>query len=212
MSARLKPRPVRIVPSRDRAAKAAALVLCSWWGLTASFTDYADRLAAAGITAGLSDLMEGQTPRTEAAARALRKAPRAEPMYRSLQRDLRDLREAAGTESVAVIGFSMGAHWAVWLSQQPNNPIRHVVLYYGARGGDFSNSRASYLAHFAGDDPWVSASARRSMERALARAARPCTSCDYPGTGHWFAEPAQRGSFDAVAAERAFARTLDFLA
>jgi carboxymethylenebutenolidase len=102
----------------------------------------------------------------------------------------------------------MGAHWAVWLSQQPGNPIRKVVLYYGARGGNFAASRASYLAHFAEADPWVSATARRGMEKALGDAGRRYRAFDYPGTGHWFAESDSPETFDAAAARCAFTRTL----
>ncbi len=210
MPTRLKHRPVRIVLPPG-APVAAALVIHSWWGLTASFTDYAEQLASNGVAVGLSDLFDGRTAATPAGARALRQAPRAEPIYRGLQRDITGLLDAARLSQVAVIGFSMGAHWAVWLSQQAGNPIQRVVLYYGARGGDFAGSRADYLAHFADNDAWVSATARHGMERALARAGRPYRAYDYAGTGHWFAESAAGGSYDGSAASSACHRSLAFL-
>jgi carboxymethylenebutenolidase len=69
-------------------------------------------------------------------------------MYKSLMRDLRDLQALTiPGSSLGVVGFSMGGHWAIWLSQQPDLPIGSVVLYYAARGGKFGKSRASYQAH-----------------------------------------------------------------
>lgn len=183
------------------------LIIHSWWGLTGSFRDYAGKLCAQGYAVGLSDLFAGQTASTEEEARALRRMPRKTPMYRTLMADMRELLSRYGGGDVALVGFSMGGHWAVWLSQRSGLPVRSVILYYAARAGDFGQSSASFLAHFADDDPWVSPSARRNMERALARAARPYQAHDYPGTDHWFAE-STREEYDADAADLAFARTL----
>ncbi len=207
-SKRLSPRPARLILPKLHPPRAAALVVHSWWGLTPSFTRFASELAAKGIAVGLSDLFDGHLARTEAAAKDLRSAPRSEPIYRGLQRDVETLRTTANVSKVAVMGFSMGAHWAVWLSQQPGNTIDKVVLYYGARGGNFAASRADYLAHFAETDPWVSTTARHGMEKALSAASRPYAAFDYPGAGHWFAESDRPDAFDPDAAQRAFARTL----
>lgn len=194
-----------------RRPRGAVLIVHSWWGRTTSFTTFADRLAEAGFAAGASDLFGGRTARTETEARALRASPRREPIYKGLLRDIDALRKAAGVDRIGVVGFSMGAHWAVWLSQQKGNAVASAVLYYGARGGNFSASRAAYLAHFAENDPWVSRSARAGMERALRGARRPFRAVDYPGTGHWFAESDRTRDYVPEAAERAFAATVAHL-
>lgn len=190
--------------------RARVLVIHSWWGLTRSFRDYAERLADAGFAVGLSDLFDGRTARTEDEARRLRAMPRKLPMYRTLIADIHALMASgpAPATQVSLVGFSMGGHWAVWLSRQPELPVRSTVLYYAARGGDFSECRASILAHFAQDDPWVSASARRGMERALARAQCRYRAHDYPGTGHWFAEADRPEAYDKAAADLALERTI----
>jgi carboxymethylenebutenolidase len=126
--------------------------------------------------------------------------------------DIDTLCGETGAARIGVVGFSMGAHWAVWLSQQRENRVAAVVLYYGARGGDFSGSRAAYLAHFAETDPWVSASSRKGMERAIERAGRPYRAIDHPGTSHWFAETDRRDAYVPKAAERAFAESAAHLA
>ncbi len=187
------------------------LVIHSWWGLTASFTSYADQLAARGFLAGCADLYDGAVAKSEAEARRLR-SRRGEPVYRRLRRSLEALWTLDGTEgrSPAVVGFSMGGHWAVWLAQHPDPPVAAVVVYYAARGGDFSEATSPLLAHFAGADDFVSGSARRTMERAIATRGLPYTAFDYPGTVHWFAESDQQ-AFDPEAARLALDRTASFL-
>lgn len=130
---------------------------------------------------GLTDLFAGEVATTEEAARRLRGRRRSTPMYRELGRDLDTLRGMAGSGvRVGVVGFSMGGHWAVWLSQRPGYEISAAALYYAARAGSFDHSRSSYLAHFAERDPWVRADARRGMQESIARASRPYASFDYP--------------------------------
>ncbi|MCC7429041.1 MAG: dienelactone hydrolase family protein [Alphaproteobacteria bacterium] len=197
-----------ITPSKAK-NRGGVLVIHSWWGLTDSFRDYGRLLADQGFVVGLSDLFGGRTARTAEDAKRLRSAPRREPMYKSLIHDLIEVQDRAQPDApLGVVGFSMGGHWAVWLSQRPDLPIASVVLYYAARGGDFSNSRASYLAHFAETDEWVSSASRRTMERQIKSAQRPYASIDYPGTGHWFAETAPTGSYRPEAAQVALKRTV----
>ena len=188
------------------------LIIHSWWGLTASFVDIADRLADSGLLAGCADLYRGATATTETEARQLRRSKRPEPVYRTLRRCLQALAadEQSRGSDPAVLGFSMGAHWAVWLAQHPNPPVSGATLFYGARGGDYSATTAPVMAHFAGEDEFVSTTARRGMERAIARRGLDYTCFDYPGTRHWFAESAHP-SFDSGAAELALDRTVEFL-
>ncbi len=48
---------------------------------------------------------------------------------------------------LAVIGFSLGAYYALDLAAADSEHIRSVVIFYGTGGGDQSNSRAAYLGH-----------------------------------------------------------------
>ncbi len=189
------------------------LLIHSWWGLTPSFTAYADELAGSGFVVGCVDLYGGDLARSEEDARRLRQRRRGEPAYRVLQRSLAGLMalDASDGATPAVVGFSMGGHWAVWLAQHPDPPVSAAVLYYSARGGDFSRTRAPVLAHFAGRDEFVTTAARRTMERVISRAGLSYTAFDYPGTEHWFAESARR-EHDPAASRLALQRTASFLA
>ncbi len=158
----------------------------------------------------MSDLFDGQTADTEAEARALRAGPRRVPMYKILGGDIVDLCLAAGSNrtGIGVVGFSMGGHWAVWLSQRPEYNVAATVLYYAARAGDFSACASGIIAHFAAQDAWVSPRARKNMERAVRKSGCDYTGYDYPRTRHWFAESACPAQFDAPAACRALGRDL----
>ena len=53
---------------------------------------------------------------------------------------------------LTVIGFSLGASYALDLAAANPEHIRSVVLFYGTGGGDWSASRAISLGHFAEND------------------------------------------------------------
>ncbi len=115
------------------------LVLHSWWGLNGFFRDPCDRLASAGFVALAPDLYDGKTASTIGDARALRAeagSSRKEPAYRYLIRMIGEL-ESQAPGDVALLGFSMGGHWAYWLSRRPELPVSKTVTFYAARDGDY---------------------------------------------------------------------------
>lgn len=88
---------------------------------------------------------------------------------------------------LAVIGFSLGACYALDLAADPEH-IRSVVIFYGTGGGDYSHSRAAYLGHSAEKDEFEPQSNIDNLEESLRRAGRPVTFHRYSGPGHWFFE------------------------
>lgn len=192
------------------------LILHSWWGLNAFFRGLCDRFADAGFVALAPDLYDGRVAKTEAAARRLRAeatARRRTPAYKSLIASIGELTTLRATQgqTIAVAGFSMGGHWALWLAQRPALPIAATVVFYAARNGDFGQSRSRFLFHFAGQDTWVSTASVKKMKQSLAAAHRPAEYCDYPGTSHWFFESDRPEVFHRKAADLAWQRTLAFL-
>ena len=112
---------------------------------------------------------------------------------------------------LAVIGFSLGAYFAVELSVADPEHVHSVVVFYGTGPGDFSRSQAAYLGHFAEMDEFEPQAKVDKLEAELRRAGRPVTFYRYPGTGHWFFEPDRSEAFNPAAASLAWSRTLTFL-
>jgi carboxymethylenebutenolidase len=185
------------------------LVLHSWWGFTPSIRTYCEELAARGFVVAAPDILHGRKPKTIAEARHARSSRRTEPIYKGLTRGISELlaNAAVSKEKIGLVGFSMGGHWAVWLSQQQELPIASTVLYYAARSGDFSKCRSAFLAHYAAHDEWVSEGAKKRMEHAIRTAGCPLQTFTYEGTQHWFAERGQFEAYDPAASALAFERT-----
>jgi carboxymethylenebutenolidase len=185
------PQPEGSLPTSSEAP--GVLVLHPWWGLNNTIKGVCKQLADAGFIAFAPDLYHGRVADTVAGAEALAKALDA-----NSGRAKAEVREAAAFTSerarhhdsgLAVIGFSLGAYYALDVSTTEVEDIRRVVIFYGTGGGDFSRSKAAYLGHFAENDPYESAADVAALEGALQSAKRPVTFHHYPGTGHWFFEP-----------------------
>lgn len=189
------------------------LVVHAWWGLSAFFKTVCDRLATEGYVAVAPDLFGGRVATTIAGARRLRAKPKPEPTYRTLIRTIECLTNHPAVEgsTIGVVGFSMGGHWALWLSQRAELPIAAAVTFYGARAGDYSSSRAAFAGHFAEHDDWVSEAARMKLKKSLETAGRIAQFFVYPDTGHWFFESDRTDAYHPQAAALAWQRTLTFL-
>jgi carboxymethylenebutenolidase len=198
----------------ESGAGPGVLVLHAWWGLTPIFTDVCDRLAAAGYVALAPSLYaDGATAATITEAEVLRDAHDeevvAKPVVQAAAEQLRELLAVNGAQ-IGVIGFSLGAYWALHLSQVRPDDVSAVVAVYGTDDGDYRTARAAYLGHFAERDDFEPLEAVRALEAKIREAGREVTFYVYPGTGHWFVEP-NRPEYDAAAAELVWDRTLNFL-
>jgi carboxymethylenebutenolidase len=191
------------------------LVLHAWWGLNDTMKAFCTRLAESGFVAFAPDLYHGKVADNIADAEALGKA--LDATHLQAKSDIADAtkylaeRASQANRSLAVIGFSLGAYYALDLAAADPERIRSVVLFYGTGGGDFSNSRASYLGHFAENDEYEPQSSIDSLEESLRRAGRPVTFHRYGDSGHWFFEPDRAQAYNETAARLAWDRTLDFL-
>jgi carboxymethylenebutenolidase len=198
----------------DGGSGAGVLVLHAWWGLTSVFTDVCDRLAAAGFVALAPSLYPGgATAATIAEAETLRDAHDEGTESKSIAlaavEQLRGLPGVAGGR-IGVIGFSLGAYWALYLSQARPDDIGAAVAVYGTDDGDYGAARAAYLGHFAENDEFEPLEAVRALERKIRAAGREVTFHVYPNTRHWFVEP-NRPEYAAEATELVWDRTRAFL-
>jgi len=200
------------VPPTDKGP--GVLVLYAWWGLNDTIKALCTRLAEAGFVAFAPDLYHGKVAATIAEAEVLSKALDANFLQARAEiiEATRFLNERTGSadRGLAAIGFSLGASYALDISNIAPEHIRSVIVFYGTWVDDLSHSRATYQGHFAEHDPYEERANVDRLEEYLRRIGRPATFYHYPETEHWFFEP-DRPEYNQAAANLAWERTLIFL-
>lgn len=187
------------------------LVLHAWWGLNDFFKGFCDRLAAEGFVVVAPDLWGGTVATTvEEAERLI--GHESESMFQTVADALDHLaaHPAVRSEALGVVGFSMGAAWALTLASA-REQLAAAVIFYGTYIVDFTTARAAFQGHFAPGDPWEPDEGVAQLEAAMGEAGREVQLHRYPGTGHWFFEADRPDAYDAAAAELAWERTVSFL-
>lgn len=189
------------------------LVLHSWWGPTPAFRRMADRLADEGFVALVPDLNEGVLPTTSADAAAALAAVDPNVVADLVISSAVTLRGLPLTpdEPIAVIGFSMGASWALWLAARQPRLVGAVATFYGTQSIGFEDATARFQVHAAEHDELVSDDDMVLLEAALHLDGHDADVHRYPGTSHWFMEADRPASYDADAAALAWERMLGFL-
>jgi carboxymethylenebutenolidase len=198
----------------DTGAGPGVIVLHAWWGLNGFFKALCRRLADAGFVALAPDLYCGAAATTIAEAKQLRSQVDRDSVNKEMSAAVAYLQQhsAAQGNSLGVIGFSLGAHWALWLADHHPASICAAVLYYGTSGGRFARTSAAFLGHFAEHDTWgAGAQSVQTLETRLHAAGRATTFHTYPNTQHWFAEDDRPEAYDAEAAQLAWERSIAFL-
>jgi carboxymethylenebutenolidase len=191
------------------------LVLHAWWGLNDTIKAFCERLADNGFVAFAPDLYHGKVADTIPDAEVLGQALDAQ--YLQAKAEIVDaatfLNERAeqSESGLAVIGFSLGAYYALDLSNAKPEYVHSIVVFYGTGADDFTNSQAAYLGHFAENDVYEPPPNVDGLEESLKDAGRPVTFYRYRDTGHWFFEPDRPHAYDEAAADLAWERTLAFL-
>ena len=191
----------------------AVLVLHAWWGLNKTMKDICTRLAGDGFTAFAPDLYHGKLAATIPEAEALRDALDWKSAIPEVNSAAEYLQGICGDQDlpIAVIGFSLGAFFALNLSASEPERIGKVIVFYGTGPADITKTKAAYLGHFAENDPFEPESEVKGLQESLRGAGRDVTFYRYAGTGHWFFEPDREDAYNAEAARLAWERTLSFL-
>ena len=187
------------------------LVLHSWWGLNPWTKEFCRRLAGLGFTVLAPDLFDGVQPMTEAEGEAVLGSVDPDELSGLVMSSAQALRAASADaeKPIAVVGFSMGASLALWLSARLTTEVGAVVSFYGAQSIDFDDATAVYQGHYAENDHIVSEEDRVVTESFIRLGGRDTDFHLYPGTGHWFFE--EGDNFDPSAAELAWQRLEAFL-
>ena len=189
------------------------LVLHAWWGLNDTIKQICNKLSDQGYVAFAPDLYEGKLAVTIGEAEDLSDALDVEQAISIVKRSLDFLShlDHVNGHELGVIGFSLGAYFALDLSVIDPEHFQSVVIFYGTGPVDYSSSRAAYLGHFAETDEFEPQSNIDELDAALRSAGRPFKFYNYPGTGHWFFEPDRINAYHQAAANQAWDRTLAFL-
>jgi carboxymethylenebutenolidase len=192
------------------APRGGILLLHAWWGLNDVFKTLCDRLAAEGYLVLAPDLYHGEIAATIAEAEKMRKkhikVAATTKQILAAQKQLK----AATNAPLGLMGFSLGAYWALWLLEEKPRAFAATVLFYGTRGGDFSKTKSAFLGHYAETDEFVAESGRKKFERTLKAAGKEVAFHVYPNTRHWFFE-SDRPEYDPTSANLAWERTAQFL-
>jgi carboxymethylenebutenolidase len=203
-------RPVNAYLAVPKDGGPAVLVLHAWWGLKPFFKELCDRLAEEGFTALAPDLRNGQIAETIEGAKELMEKSDDKFVGEVVMAAKDHLLTFSKTGKIGVIGFSMGAAWAMEVAMEDPDKVAATVLFYGAAGGDFKKVRAKVQGHFSEVDEWEPIEYVREMEKNMRDAGLDVTLHFYPEVAHWFVE-SDRPEYDSAAASLAWERTFEFL-
>ena len=203
-------RPVNAYLAAPKDGGPAVLVLHAWWGLKPFFKELCDRLADEGFTALAPDLRNGQIAETIEGAKELMEKSDDKFVGEIVIAAKDHLLTFSKTGKIGVIGFSMGAAWAMEIAMEDPDKVAATVLFYGAVGGDFKKVRSKVQGHFSESDEWEPIEYVREMEQNMRDAGMDVTLHFYPGAAHWFVE-SDRPEYDSAAASLAWERTFEFL-
>jgi len=198
------------VPSKSDAP--AVMVLHAWWGLNSFFKSLCDRLASEGFVAFAPDLYDGKIAKTVPEAEQFMSESSSERKQAIATTAIDFLRSRPEVikEAISLIGFSMGAAWALDLASGFPEDFSKVVLFYGIGDTDFSKIKAEIMGHFSDSDEWEPLDGIQAMEAGMRAAGLNPIFHIYPNKSHWFFET-DRPEYDPEAAKLGWTRMLEFL-
>jgi carboxymethylenebutenolidase len=188
------------------------MVLHAWWGLNSFFEDLCNRLASEGFVAFAPDLYDGKIAKTVPEAEQFMSASNSERKEAIATTAIEFFRSRPEVkkEPISLIGFSMGAAWALELASAFPQEIGKVVLFYGVNAVDFSKVKAKIAGHFSDTDQFEPLEGIRAMESDMRAAGLSPAFHIYPNQSHWFFEN-DRPEYNAESADLAWQRTINFL-
>ena len=185
------------------------LLLHAWWGLKPFFKEVCDRLAEQGFTVFAPDMRDGEVAKTIDEAKVLMEKSDGQfvsDVVMTAKNHLRGIVKG----NIGVIGFSMGAAWALVVASHTPEQIAAIVLFYGNEDVDVTKITAKVMGHFSKDDEWEPYEWVEKKFGEMKAAHVDATTHIYPGVAHWFVET-DRPEYDPAAAQLAWERTFKFL-
>lgn len=185
------------------------LLLHAWWGLKPAFKEMCDHIAAQGYTVLAPDMRDGQIATTIDEAKALMEKSDGDFIGQVVFTAKDHLREMTKGK-IGLVGFSMGAAWALILATATPEQVAALVLFYGNEGVDYSKVTAKVMGHFSDNDEWEPNEFVENTFAEFKKAGVDHTLHIYPGVAHWFME-SDCPEYDSAAAQLAWERTFEFL-
>jgi carboxymethylenebutenolidase len=185
------------------------LVLHAWWGLKPVFKEMCDRLAEQGFTALAPDLRDGQIAKTIEEAKELMAKSDGQLIGQTVFTAKDRLREMTKGR-IGLVGFSMGAAWALIVASTVPDQVGVTVLFYGNEDVDVTKITSKVMGHFSDNDEWEPNEWVDKKFGEMKAAGVDATRHTYPGVAHWFME-SDRPEYDPAAAQLAWERTFEFL-
>lgn len=188
---------------------AGILLLHAWWGLKPFFKQFCDRLAAQGFTVLAPDMRDGQIATTIDEAKALMEKSNGEFVGDVVLAAKEHLRGMVSGK-IGLVGFSMGAGWALIVAAAEGEQIGATILFYGNEYADYEKITSKVMGHYSDNDEWEPNEYVEKTFAAFKNANVDATLHIYPGVAHWFMEE-DRPEYDSAAAQLAWTRTVEFL-
>ncbi len=188
------------------------LLLHAWWGLKPFFKQVCDRLAEHGFIVLAPDLRNGQIAQTVEQAQQMMEKSDAHQVEAAVSVAMNYLLHYPSRigRKIGIVGYSMGASWALDMAAEDPQEVGATVMYYGSGEASFGKLKSKVLGHFSDVDEWEPYEQVKGLEQTLQAAGVDVQFHIYPGVAHWFVEE-DRPEYDAAAAKLAWRRTLEFL-
>jgi carboxymethylenebutenolidase len=191
----------------------AIMLLPAWWGLNDFFKNLSQRLSKSGYVVWTSDYYGDKYASSVREAYKYKAKLKQQRVFTNLLASVDNLRNSdyVTRKNISIIGFSMGARFALELSNAKPKAISEVVVFYGTSIIDYSKARAAYQGHFADSDEWFARSGVIKLEKLLQKNGREVEFHIYKGTKHWFFENNCKDRYKPKEANLAWRRTMQFL-
>jgi carboxymethylenebutenolidase len=197
-----------------KAGKGSAIMLLpAWWGLNDFFITLSQRLTRNGYVVWISDYYGEKSASSIKEAYKFKANLNQKKVFTTLLNTIEYLRKSdfVTRKTISIIGFSMGARFALELSEIKPKSISEVVIFYGTSILDYAKARAAYQGHFAENDEWFAASGVEKLRKILQKRGREVEFYTYKGTQHWFFEGNCKDRYKPKEANLAWKRTMGFL-
>lgn len=191
------------------------IVIHEWWGLNDGIRAMADRIAAEGYVVLAVDLFGAEAVADPAAARAMMLSVVENPELanENIRQAYQFLADTAQAPRIGSLGWCFGGGWSLNTALLFPDDLDASVIYYGQVTDNDERLQplnVPILGLFGAEDRGIPVASVQGFQQALERLRKDYEIEIYPNAEHAFANPSGN-SYNAEVAEKAWARTIEFL-